>query len=530
MSNRRRTATRGGIQAKGYSDAGASRTKRALKGFNANSGSPREDIDWNQYTLRQRGRALYMSAPMATSAININRTKIIGKGLSLKSTINREILGMSPEAAKKWQRKTEAEFNLWASKKENCDATGMNNFKAMQQLVVMSWLISGDVMAVVKRYDKRVNNPYSLRLHLIEADRVATPSDTISAYSPMRTDGKNKTTGNKIFDGIEVDANGMVVAYHIRSTYPNQITFEKTDWTRVEAYGKKSGLPNILHVMDSERCDQYRGITYLAQVIEPLLQLRRYTESELMGALIQSFFTAWITTSRADTGDIPINETGSGDIYGIPGDEPENISQSENEYEMGAGTVLHLEDGEDVKFGNPNIPTTAFENFVKTTAQLVGSALEIPRDVLVKEFNASYSASRAALLELWEAIKRRRDIVENGFCQPTYEIWLTEAVALGRIKAPGFFTDPMIRSAWCGAQWIGPVPGQLDPVKDGKAAIMAVDRGFKTHEQVTREQGGGDWEANVEQLALENEKLKNAGGGTYMAVLADEGGGTSGND
>ena len=32
--------------------------------------------------------------------------------------------------------------------------------------------------------------------------------------------------------------------------------------------------------MDSERPDQYRGVPYLAQVIEPLLQLRRYTESE----------------------------------------------------------------------------------------------------------------------------------------------------------------------------------------------------------------------------------------------------------
>ena len=39
------------------------------------------------------------------------------------------------------------------------------------------------------------------------------------------------------------------------------------------AYGEKTGLPNILQVMDSERPDQYRGVPYLAPVIEPLLQL-----------------------------------------------------------------------------------------------------------------------------------------------------------------------------------------------------------------------------------------------------------------
>jgi len=65
------------------------------------------------------------------------------------------------------------------------------------------------------------------------------------------------------------------------------------------------------------------------------------------------------------------------------------------------------------------------------------------------------------------------------------------------------------------------VQGQLDPTKEARAAIMHVDRGFKTHEQVTREQGGGDWEDNVEQLKVENEKLRAAGGGTFMASLSE---------
>ena len=41
--------------AKGYGQAGASHTRRVFKGFNPMSGSPREDIDDNNYTLRQRG-------------------------------------------------------------------------------------------------------------------------------------------------------------------------------------------------------------------------------------------------------------------------------------------------------------------------------------------------------------------------------------------------------------------------------------------------------------------------------------------
>ena len=500
-------------KASGYSEAGGSLTRRALKGFIPRSGAPNEDIDWNNYTLRQRGRMLFMSEPLATSAINTNRTKVIGVGLALKASVDLDVLGLSPEAAKAWQKKTEAEFRLWAGKKQNCDAIGMNNFASLQQLALTSWLMSGDVFPVFKRYGPTPTNPYSLRIHLVEADRVSTPEQYGSGVSfPAMTEGTNPKTRNRIFDGVEVDGSGMVVAYHICNTYPWQITGEPKEWTRVEAYGKKTGLPNILHVVSSERPDQYRGVTYLAPVIEQLLQLRRYTESELMAALVQSFFTAWIVTNT-DSGEIPFNEVGAGGIAGVPSGDPnaDDISQNENEYELGPGTVTHLEDGEDVKFGSPNIPTAGFDSFVKTFCKLIGAGLGLPYDVLVKEYNSSYSSARAALLDAWEDFRMRRKWFVDGFCQPVYEVWLAEAVARGRIKAPGFFSDPLIREAWCGARWIGPVQGSLDPLKEVKAAVIQIQNGLRTHAQVAMETGGGDWDDNVTQLAEENKRLAEAG-------------------
>ena len=90
-----------GSYSKGYGEAGASMRKRALKGFNAMSGSPREDIDYNNYTLRQRGRMLFMSAPIATSAIKTNRTNTIGMGLKLNPRIDR---GIVPRSYHKYRR------------------------------------------------------------------------------------------------------------------------------------------------------------------------------------------------------------------------------------------------------------------------------------------------------------------------------------------------------------------------------------------------------------------------------------------
>lgn len=517
-------------QAKGYSEAGASLTRRALKSFRPNSGSPSDDINRNNFTLRQRARMLYMASPVATAAINTNRTKVVGTGLTMRSTIDRDTLGAAPEAAKAWQKQAEAEWRLWC-KKQNCDALGLNSFAGLQQLVMKSWLMSGDVFVLIKRAKATPLNPYTMRLHVIEADRVSTPAEyggglTVSGFTEGKVPEGKPGAGDKIYDGVEVDESGHVVAYYISNVYPLQVTSEVPKWTRVEAYGRKTGLPNILHIVDSERPDQYRGVPYLAQVIEPLLQLRRYTESELMAALVQSFFTAWIQT-ETNPAAVPFGEVGAGDIAGVPSSNPDdtnpedNISNDPNEYEMGPGTVAHLAPGETIAFGNPNIPTAGFETFVKTLCRLVGSALELPYDVLVKEFNSSYSASRGALLEAWEAFKMRRAWLVEDFCQPVYELFIAEAVALGRIKAPGFFSDPLVREAWCGTRWIGPVQGSLDPKKEAEAALLLVDQAIKTHDQVTREMSSGDWEENVEQLARENELLKTAGGQQVTVVQSE---------
>lgn len=480
----------------GYGDAGASWHKRALKAFIAASASSHEDIDWNNNTMRQRARMLYMAAPLATSAVKTNRTNVIGCGLRLQAKPNAAILGLSQEQLDDWGTRVEAEFDLWARKKRSCDATGINDFYSLQQLALMSWLLSGDVFAVIKQADTTPICPYSLRIHLIEADRVSTPLASGKAFYNA-TEGK-ADNGNKIFDGVEVDKNGAIVAYYICNGYPNQRLMEKTDWTRVEAYGELTGLPNILQIMDSERPEQYRGISYLAQVIEPMLQMRRYTESELTAALIESFFTAFVTT-EADPNENPFNEAG----------QPQ-VSHDDDEYEMGPGQINIMKPGEDIKFGTPTRPNSGFDVFMRALCEQCGAALEIPADLLLKAFNSSYSASRAALLEAWKAFKMRREWFVADFCKPIYEIWLSEAIARGRVQAPGFFTDPMIREAWLGSEWIGPSQGQLDPTKEIEAEAMAVKEGFTTREQATIKLNGGQWSNNVAQIAAENKKLAEA--------------------
>lgn len=494
---------------KGYSEAGASTTKRSLKGFIANSGSAHEDIEFNNDELRRRARILYMSSPLATSAIVTNRTNVIGVGLKLRSTIDRDVLGWTSEEAETWQRNTEREFNLWASKKNACDALGINDFYAIQQLVLSSWLCSGDCFVLIKQGNTTPLMPYSLRLHVIEADRIATPyANATWATSCFTTTGKTDS-GNPIYDGVEVDAEGKIVAYHVRSHHPWELGAIKTDWVRIPAYGELTGNPNILHIMSSERPEQYRGVSYLAPVIEQLLQIRRYTESELTAALIESFFTAFIKT-KDNASENPLGNV-------VPGDAP-RIRSDPTDLQLGAGLINVLEDGEDVAFADPKRPASGFSAFLESLAQQVGASLGLSSEVLLKKFNSSYSASRAALLEAWKEFRMRREWFVSDFCRPAYELWLSESVARGRIKAPGFFTSPELRAAYLGSEWIGPPPGQLDPVKEVNAEILACQYGMSTFEQSTVRLNGGNWRQNIEQRIRENQKLTEA-----KAIYGDSG-------
>lgn len=482
------------IMNSGYDESGASRGKNSMKGWAASSKSPQEDIDKNLSLLRQRSRSLYMSAPLAVSAIKTNRTNIIGSGLKPKPKIDFEKLGMTVDEAENWERQTEKEFALWAESKF-CDVTGVNDFYEMQQLACMNWLLNGDACALID-YERKNNNymPYSLRLHLIESDRICNPNTTGKEIDLL----KKAENGNRIYNGVEINKKGGVEAYYICNTYPASNLNLKKEWVRVEAYGKKTGTPNVLMIFEAERPEQYRGIPYLAPVIESLKQLTRYAEAELMAAVLNGVFSLFIKTT-SPAGDIPFS--------GIIGDD-ERVSSDPNDYELGAGIINVLNPNESIDVVDAKRPNINFDGFVSSMAKYIGAALEIPVEILIKSFNSNYSASRAALLEFFKAVKMKRAWLVNDFCKPVYELWLTEAAAKGRINAPGFFLDPAIKKAWCGCIWNGPAQGQIDPVKEVTAARERVELGISTREIEAIETMGGDFMTNAVQLEREAKEMK----------------------
>lgn len=460
---------------------GASTTRRQTKTWRPKLGNSDTDDLPSRQPLATKILDAARNQPLMASAKSTKVTNTIGSGLILQSTINRDFLGINDDDASRWERNTEFEFKLWSESK-NCDAERTKDFNGIQNTAYTSEMLMGDVAVLTPLIDR--GSIYSLAVQLIEAPRLSNPNDALDT--------------EKIAGGIECDEYGAPIAYYFSKYHPGGLSRYKKAWVRIEAYGKKTGRSNVIHLAgDRTRPGQRRGVSIFAPVLESLKQLDKYTNAELEAALVSGLYAVFIKSETGETTDSP-----------VPEDQKVGIDQ---DLELTPGMIASLLPGESIETSDPGRPNTAYEAFVMSIIKQIGAAVDIPLELLVKHFSSSYSASRAALLEAWKGFKISRTRFSRNFCQPIYEEFLYEAVLMGRIIAPGFLENEAIRKAYCGAEWNGPTPGQLDPEKETDAAAKRVQEGFSTRTKEAAEMNGTDFEQNTRVAKRENAQIKDAG-------------------
>lgn len=435
-------------------------------------------------TQRGQSRDLSRTSPIAVGAINTNIDRVVGTGLALSAQPNLYVLGWTAEQALAWKRKVQAEFSLYSDSKES-DLCKTLDFYEQQGLVLRSALESGDCFTLLPDAQPTRTNPYRLRIQVLEADRVGNPG--------------NKMDEPLVSGGVRSNEAGAPQAYHVYDQHPGAslITGRGTlfagQW--VDAVGA-SGRRRMLHHFRKLRPGMPRGVPYLAPIVEIIKQLSRYTNAEITAAVISSYFTAFIETDTGNSAPV---------FSGAPG--AETVADP---IEMGSGAVVGLAKGEKVTFADPTRPNPNFDGFTIAMLRQVGMALSIPHELLMKQFNFSYSASKAALLDAGIYFRTVRTWLARSFCQPVYETWLAEAVAIGRISAPGFFTDPLMRWAYTRAQWNGDSMGSINPKDEVAAYTAAVDARLMTRERAEWELFGTDFNETFDAKKAEQDKLRDA--------------------
>lgn len=467
----------------GYSEHGASRTRTSMLKWLASSKSAHEDISQNLELLRTRSRDLYAGgAPLGKGAVDRIVLNALGSGLRLNVRIDPRLLNMSEQQAIDWAAKTEAEFDYWASSKF-ADEGGELTFYELQQLALKSILIDGECFAIVDRLKYpyiQTDFPYRTKIRLIEAERIQTPADR---------------RGLIWDEGVALDKYGNVIGYNIKNRNPNS---ELAGQPRLDDISLSVAAP-ILHIFPRERIGQHRGVPFLAPVIEQLKQLSRYTDAELMSAVVSGMYSIFFEHTPRDDGTYGVDEYATESNFG---ESIEGITA-----DMMMGAIMDLPEGVKATSLSPGRPNQNFGQFIESLAHQIGGALGIPQELLYLHFTASYSASRGALLEAWKLFKYWRGWFAESFCKPVYEAFLNEAVSLGRIDAPLYHKDDFHAKLYAWSEWVGPSQGQLDPTKEVQAAVLKIANNLSTYQRETGELTGEDWDLVMSALTRERMKI-----------------------
>ena len=466
--------------------------------FNTSDRSRRQNSGWNVFKRgdtdmvaeipgeRQYCQDLSRKSPIAAGILSTKLTHVVGQGFTYHARPDRKILRMSDSYADEWEEIVEREWSLFFNKK-HCDIARTSVGNDLTKIIYDCVNVDGDILAIFPKVSVP-GRPYSTRVQLVEADRLCNPND--------------EQDTNKIVGGVEMDEYGAPIRYHIVNYVAGSVVnaSEAREWLSVDAFGKKTGLPNLVHIYRRNRPNRPRGIPSLSPVIEVLKMLTRYSEAELMAAVVSSYFTVFIQT---ETGEAKIDSTYMTRETGA--------SSTDDNIKLGDAMVIGLRPNEKISTANPGRPNDKFDQFVLALFREIGIAVNIPYEILIKHFSSSYTASRGALLEFWKWVLCEREFLYNSFLYPVRDIFMWEAVSLGRIKAPGYFNDPILREAYNNGLFRGPARGHIDDLDEINAAIKRVESGVSTLDTETAEITGGNWERNHEQSVKEHRKRVEGG-------------------
>jgi len=468
---------------------GASFISDAMKAFFSSKGSADADLSGNRGTLEYRSRSLYQNSAFAGAAVNTKVVNVVGTGLKCRPQINYELLGIDREKAVKWERSTRTLFELWANSKF-CDAERENTFAQMQDLALKTELICGDAFAL-RCFIPTRNSPFGTCFKILEGNRCQNPTGLSDC--------------DAVTMGVEVDSNGAAVAYYFteKPIYGLDTYSDYAATVRVPAFGVTESR-NVIHVFETDRPNQRRGIPWLAPVIQQIKQQERYADAELIAAVVASMFTVFIKTTDSDLPDEMLgNVPDPARVEPPMAHSDGSVPAPKPAAELTPGGIVELGQHEEIQTADPKRPNANYDPFVNSIFNEIGARLGIAREVVLKKFDSSYNAVRAAILESKKTFDKARMNLSVDFCQPVYDAWLDECVQMGIIDCEGY-EDPMKRMLWHGCRWIGDAPIMLDPLKETQALKMQLDEQLTTRSNACTQVNGGEYEAIATELAEES--------------------------
>jgi lambda family phage portal protein len=226
----------------------------------------------------------------------------------------------------------------------------------------------------------------------------------------------------------------------------------------------------------------------MASAMSRLQMLGAYEEAELVAARVGACSMGFYTSEAGDS------------FVGEEDDMGNLIHEAE------AGIFQQLPAGTSFQAFDPTHPTSAFKDFNKAILRGIASGLGVAYNSLSSDLEGvSYSSIRSGTIEERDQWRVKQNWMIQHFMLPIYENWLSMQLLTNTVGQDMTMFDSLMDVRWQAKSW-----NWVDPLKDIKASVEAINAGLKTHSEVISEQGG-DIEDVFDQLAYEQALAKEKG-------------------
>lgn len=447
------------------------------------------------HSLNQRSYQAYLESEIAQTVLDTYFKWIAERGLKLQmqpSKLTLETEGIKDFDAEKYNEVTEARWGTWSRSKQSSHNTMMSMNESAVEAFKHSNL-GGDCL-VVLYYIKGI-----VKVRIFDG------------YHLDKTVMSKSENHNKIVDGVEKDADGKHIAYHVRIN-------GSLNTKRIEAWSASTGLRRAFLVYGNKyRLDDTRGVPKIATSLETLKKLERYKEAAVGSAEERQKIAYAIVHDNNSDGRNPHDTslaklTGRGNGNGaIPVDQQGKALSDEvsattgkQAWNMPIGSKMEVLDSKAELF---------FKEFYETNAHIICAAVGIPPNVAFSMYNDSFSASRAATKDWEHTMDVERKRFQEQFYDPILAFWMHTQILTNKIQAPGYLVgfssgNYMITESYLNARFTGSKFPHIDPLKEAKAERLKLGTfGDKipltTVEAATEALMSGDSKSNIEQFIQE---------------------------
>lgn len=420
------------------------------------SGTAEEINKVSRDTLRSRARDLERNADHVEALILAYERNVVGRGIHLQSKINRD----EEETYTALQAQIEELWQIWC-KPEYADITGRQCFKEMQKMAVRRMVVDGGALFLLSYTG---NREFPLQLQMKEVDDL----DSTVLFC-----GKNK-----VVDGLELNENGRILAYHFK-------VYDPFGWTGESV---RVNAEQVIFLQMLKRPSQIREISNLSNTMPRLKDLNQYLDAVSTKEKVLACLAVFIKKVRPSIG------------LGWPAEKETDQETKLKKRKLAPGIIQELEEGEEVQVVNPSGQASNAKDLITTMTRSASAAQGLSYEAVSRDMSEStYSSARQNLLEDRETYKQWQDYLIEHLCERVYEKWLESCVLAGTIPIQDFFSS---RRKYSRCRFIANGMSWIDPVKEVNANRVALETCQITLEQICAEQGM-DYKEVMKQRSIE---------------------------